>query len=91
MKLESSYALQLFFPNPSFLLIYYEAIANALDANASNIDINISIEGEIRKPKQLSVKITDDGEGFTDSRFEKFREIKKPTDLPEPTFLAHLL
>jgi anti-sigma regulatory factor (Ser/Thr protein kinase) len=80
MNLETTYALKLFFPNPAFIQIYFEAIANALDAKAKRIDILISTDGDIRKPSNLTITISDDGVGFTPDRFEKFREIKEPTD-----------
>jgi hypothetical protein len=32
MEIETKYAVGLFFPNPTFAQIYFETVANALDA-----------------------------------------------------------
>ncbi len=80
MKLETNYALKLFFPNSSFAQIYFEAVANALDAGATEINIEISTDGNIRNPSHLEIIISDNGVGFTPDRFEKFKEIKEPND-----------
>ncbi|MDQ8181895.1 ATP-binding protein [Pelagicoccus sp. SDUM812005] len=79
MKLENDYAVTLFFSNPSFTQIYFEAIANAFDANANNISIEISTDGNI-SPEQLEIIIKDDGEGLTDERYARFAEIRRPKD-----------
>jgi len=80
MKFETNYALKLFFPNPAFIQIYYEVIANALDAEASEIDITILTDGNIRDPGRLEIIVSDNGVGFTPDRFDKFREVKEPSD-----------
>ena len=80
MDIETSYALKLFFPNSSFVQIFYEAIANAIDANADEIKVHISADGNIRSPKYLEISISDNGDGFTDERFERFRRLKEPQD-----------
>lgn len=80
MKFETNYALKLFFPNPAFVQIYFEAVANALDADANEIDITISTDGNIRDPKQLEITISDNGVGFRPDRFDKFKEVKEPSD-----------
>lgn len=71
--IKTDYALKLFFPNSTFAQIYYEAIANALDANATEITICISTTQEIAQ-KHLKITIRDNGVGFTDTRFERFKE-----------------
>ncbi len=71
--IKTDYALKLFFPNSTFAQVYYEAIANALDANATEITIYISTTQEITQ-KHLEITVRDNGEGFTDTRFERFRE-----------------
>ena len=73
MLIKTDYALKLFFPNSTFAQIYYEAIANALDANATEITIYISTTQEIAQ-KDLEITISDNGAGFTDIRFERFKE-----------------
>lgn len=71
--IQTEYALKLFFPNPTFAQIYYEAIANALDANATEVAIHISTDIQIDQ-RHLEITIRDNGEGFTDKRFERFKE-----------------
>jgi hypothetical protein len=79
MDIETSSAIKLFFPNPSLGLVYFEAIANALDAGATEIDIEISIQA-FTASETLNVKITDNGSGFTDESFSRFKTLMKPKD-----------
>jgi len=79
MDIETNYAVKLFFPSPTFLQIYFEAIANAFDAGADEINIRISTDGQI-SPSHLEITISDNGRGFTDERFERFRKLKEPCD-----------
>ncbi|GMN12046.1 ATP-binding protein [Croceitalea sp. MTPC9] len=79
MKINLKQAVKYFFTNPSLELVYVEAVANSIDAGATKIDIEISIE-EISKPETLSIMIRDNGEGFTDKRFSKFAELMKVED-----------
>jgi len=79
MDIETSSAIKLFFPNPSLALVYYEAIANALDAGATEIDIEISIQA-FTASETLNVKICDNGTGFTDESFDRFKTLMKPKD-----------
>jgi len=79
MDIETSSAIKLFFPNPSLALVYYEAIANALDAGATEIDITISIQA-FTASETLNVKICDNGSGFTDESFDRFKTLMKPKD-----------
>jgi hypothetical protein len=79
MEIDTSSAVKLFFPNPSLMLVYFEAIANAFDAGAKNIEINIGLTG-FDKPDSLEVTITDDGAGFNDENFERFSTLLKPRD-----------
>ena len=51
-----------------------EAISNSLDAEATEIEINISIK-EFGKPDSLKIEIKDNGVGFTDERFDKFSKL----------------
>ena len=44
MNIGINEAIEHFFSNPSFELIYLEAVANALDAGARKINIYISLE-----------------------------------------------
>ena len=79
MDIETSSAIKLFFPNPSLALVYYEAIANALDAGATEIEIEISIQA-FTASETLNVKISDNGLGFTDESFNRFKTLMKPKD-----------
>lgn len=79
MDLAPKNAIPLFFPNATYEQVYFEAVANALDAGASEIKIKIEIE-EFSKPETLEVTITDNGIGFTDERFCRFVELAEPED-----------
>ena len=76
MKVNTEQAIKLFFQNPSLEMVFKEAIANSLDANATNIDIHIFIDS-FEKQETLKVEIIDNGEGFTDERYDKFCELLK--------------
>lgn len=79
MDIETASAIKLFFPNPSLALVYYESIANALDAGATNIKISISTQS-FSASETLNVKVTDNGTGFTDESFDRFKTLMKPKD-----------
>lgn len=76
MKINIKQAIRIFFQNPSLEMVLIEAIANSMDAGASKIDVDISIEA-LDKPETLKLDITDDGEGFTEERYVKFCELLK--------------
>jgi Histidine kinase-, DNA gyrase B-, and HSP90-like ATPase len=80
LEIETNYAIELFFSKSAFEQVYFEAVANALDAEASEITIHISTDGKRISPEYLEITISDNGEGFTDERFERFRRLKKPND-----------
>lgn len=79
MDIETSSAIRLFFPNPSLMLVYFEAIANSLDAGASEISIDIEIKS-FERPETLKIIIKDNGDGFTDEGFGRFKTLLKPRD-----------
>jgi hypothetical protein len=79
MKVNIKQAIKLFFSNPSLDMVFIEAIANSLDANATKIDICINIE-ELGRQETLQVSIKDDGTGFTDERYEKFCKLLQVED-----------
>ena len=60
MEIETPNAIKLFFPNPSLVQVYFEAIANSLDAGAENISIQIEIQN-FSAPESLKISIADDG------------------------------
>lgn len=74
MKVKLSQAVKIFFSNSSLEMVYFEAIANALDAMATEIEIKISINS-LSQPETLQIEISDNGEGFTDERYRKFSKL----------------
>lgn len=79
MDIETSSAIRLFFPNPSLTLVYFEALANSLDAGATEISIDIDVQA-FDKPDTLKITISDNGDGFTEENFERFKTLLKPRD-----------
>ncbi|NCB85141.1 MAG: ATP-binding protein [Bacteroidia bacterium] len=71
MKINIKQAIKHFYANHSLALVFEEAICNSLDANASRIEVNITVD-ELDKPDSLKIVIKDDGEGFVEERFNKF-------------------
>lgn len=76
MRVNTKQAVRLFFQNPSLEQVFKEAIANSLDANATNIKINVFIDS-FEKQETLQLTVSDNGEGFTEKRYEKFCELLK--------------
>lgn len=74
MKVKLGQAVKMFFGNSSLEMVYYEAVSNALDAEATEINIELSLEASNR-PETLEVKITDNGLGFDDCRYSKFSKL----------------
>lgn len=79
MDIETSGAIRLFFPNPSLILVYFEALANSLDAGATEVFIDIDVQA-FDKPDTLKITVSDNGDGFTDENFERFRKLLRPRD-----------
>lgn len=78
MEVNIKKAVKMFFSKSSFEMIYFEAIANALDANATQIDI--FIKGSRDKNKQLEMQnlvlqIRDNGVGIDKTRYDKFSKL----------------
>ncbi|MDR0306601.1 MAG: ATP-binding protein [Chitinispirillales bacterium] len=74
MKVKLNQAVKMFFGNSSLEMVYFEAIANALDANATEIEIKISVKA-LNQSGTLQIEILDNGEGFTDERYKKFSNL----------------
>jgi len=74
MRVKLNKAVKMFFGNASLEMVYFEAIANSLDAKATKIDIAISAK-DYSQPETLTISIEDNGIGFTDDRFEKFSNL----------------
>ena len=73
MKVNLRKAMNKFFSNPAFEMIYSEAMANALDANATRLRIDISLES-FDRPETLSIKIQDNGNGFSEEMLRALRD-----------------
>lgn len=74
MKVKLGQAVKMFFSNSSLEMVYFEAISNALDAGASIINIEVSVEA-INRPETLQITINDNGVGFDDFRYNKFSNL----------------
>lgn len=74
MEVNVQKAVKMFFSNSSFEMIYNEALANALDAGANEIRINISLPNPTQL-QNLQLTISDNGVGFDDYRFGKFSKL----------------
>lgn len=74
MEINVSKAIKYFYPNPALEQVYLEAVANALDAGATAIKIEIAIES-FDKPESFNIDISDNGEGFTDTNFDRFSKL----------------
>jgi anti-sigma regulatory factor (Ser/Thr protein kinase) len=74
MEVKLSQAVKMFFGNSSLEMVFFEAIANALDAEASDINITITAKA-LNQPETLQIEISDNGLGFTDERYKKFSKL----------------
>ena len=74
MNVKLGQAVKIFFSNSSLEMVYIEAIANALDAEATEVDISIEMKA-FNKPETLELKISDNGLGFTDDKYNKFSNL----------------
>ncbi|MEN9908605.1 MAG: hypothetical protein RLZZ540_1754, partial [Bacteroidota bacterium] len=74
MNINISNAAALFFPNPSLEMVYFEAIANSIDAGATLIEIDIRTNS-FSANETLIIKISDNGQGFSDKNFDKFSSL----------------
>lgn len=79
MDIETSNAIKLFFPNPSLVQVFFEAVANSLDAGASEITVRVEIQA-FTSPDTLRITISDNGLGFTDENFERFKTLLRRRD-----------
>lgn len=67
-------AVKMFFSKSSFEMIYFEAFANAVDAGATEFNIHIKLP-EAGDWLNMAIELTDNGVGFTDERFYKFKRL----------------
>ena len=74
MDIKTEIAVEHFFPKSPFAQIYLEAVANALDAGCSTIQIVINVNA-FTDPSSLKISISDDGAGFTAESFSRFSSL----------------
>ena len=77
MEVNIKKAVKMFFSSSSFEMIYFEAIANALDAEADTINITIRGTRDTKyiELENLSLEISDNGVGIDANRYEKFSKL----------------
>lgn len=79
MTITVKQAIKRFFTSPSFEMIYSEAVANALDAGATKVNIDISIKS-FQAKETIKMIIRDNGKGFTDENFNRFKSLLQSQD-----------
>lgn len=80
MLIDAEDAVKLFFSNASFEMVFFEAIANAFDANATDIKIDIDIANFQNPQERFTISIKDNGDGFTETNFKNFCKTGKKKD-----------
>lgn len=81
MEIEVKKAIEIFFSNASFEMIYLEAFANALDAGADEFKIEICTNSTNPSDlNSLTIKFWDNGVGFDELRFSKFSKLLSVED-----------
>lgn len=79
MNIDIRKAINKFYGSSSLPMVYGEAVANAFDAGANKINIELSIK-TLSDEKSFSLIISDNGSGFTDERFKRFSELLNTED-----------
>jgi hypothetical protein len=79
MQVNIREAVKRHYPKPSLETVYLEAVANAIDAGATEINIQIEINA-YPSHESLAITIDDNGEGFIDLRFKKFSKLYETQD-----------
>ncbi len=74
MKVKPKNAANLLFSSTSLEYVYFEAIANSIDAGASEITVTIQISS-FTEPETLKISIADNGHGFDEVNFERFSNL----------------
>jgi hypothetical protein len=72
-------AIKYFYPTSSLEMVYFESIANALNAGANNIELKIKIDS-FSKPDTLRIEVIDNGNGFVEKNFEQFKKLLEIAD-----------
>ncbi len=71
MKINLLKAVNQFYGNPSLDLVYFEAIANSLDAKATDIELTIKINS-FEEAESFNVFVKDNGVGFDTRGYDRF-------------------
>lgn len=79
MNIAIQKAIKKFYSGTSFKLVYFEAVANAFDAGATFIEIQINL-ATLRNAEELSLVIMDNGYGFTPDGVERFSTLLRSRD-----------
>jgi hypothetical protein len=79
MKVKPKNAANLLFPSTSLEYVYFEAIANSIDAGASEIGISIQVSS-FTEPETLKISISDNGKGFDEVNFNRFSNLLDRSD-----------
>jgi hypothetical protein len=74
MKVKPKNAANLLFSSTSLEYVYFEAIANSIDAGASEVKIAIQISS-FTEPETLRISILDNGKGFDEDNFNRFSNL----------------
>ncbi len=74
MKVKLKQAVKTFFSKSSLEMVYFEAVGNALDADATKIEIEIYMVAA-NQPNTLKILIRDNGGGFTKDRYKRFSNL----------------
>lgn len=79
MRIRNQDASNFFFGNTSLEFVYFEAIANSIDAGATEIGIDIYLP-TFQDYKDLTITITDNGKGFDSENFDRFCHVLDKQD-----------
>lgn len=79
MNINLKNAAKKFFPNVPFKDVYLEAVANALDAHATKISIDIYMDAP-KDYNSIRLEIADNGDGFNDDNYSKFCRLMENED-----------
>lgn len=79
MDINLKKAAKKFFPNVPFKDVYLEAVANALDAHATKISIDIYMDSP-KDYNSIRLEIVDNGDGFNDNNYNKFCRLMENED-----------
>jgi hypothetical protein len=79
MKVKPKNAANLLFSSTSLEYVYFEAIANSIDAGASQVTIAIQISS-FTEPEALRITISDNGKGFDETNFNRFSNLLDRSD-----------